>query len=191
MPREQYSWGLSFLDVVHDREGMAYRLHADRTSHDRADVERLRDLRVRGTQVEDLLHAMLDSVETVLHDGHREGGELLVLLAQRPVREHALAHLSHRGRHLHGALGDQPIQPLPLLVLLVQMDHAFSFGGSSLRIWARASANPRKARSRRTMHCWTSAASWAVGSAIHARAQSRFSPLRPRVGDSQIGRAHV
>jgi hypothetical protein len=38
------------------------------------------------------------------------------------------------------------------------------------------------------MHCCTSAASWAVGSAIHARAQSRFSPLRPRVGDSRSRR---
>src|SRR4029453_15357584 len=121
---------------------MAYRLHADRTSHDRADVERLCYLRVRGTQVEDLLHAMLDSVEADLHHGHREGSELLVLLAQRPVREPALTPLSHRGRHLHGALGDQPIQPLPLLVLLVQMDHAFSFGGSSLRIWPRPPPRP-------------------------------------------------
>jgi hypothetical protein len=51
---------------------MADRLHADRTSHDRADVERLGNLRVRATQVEDLLHAMLDSVEAVLHHGHRE-----------------------------------------------------------------------------------------------------------------------
>ena len=33
------------------------------------------------------------------------------------------------------------------------------------------------------MHCWTSAPSWAVGSAIHARATSRLSAWKPRVGD--------
>src|SRR6266511_2043696 len=184
MPRESRSWGLSFPDVVHDGKGVTYRLHADGASHDRADVERLGDFGFGRAQVEDLLHAVLDSVEAALHDGHRERRQLLVPLAERTVGEHALADLSHRARYLHGALGDQTIQSLPLLVLLVQVYHALSFVGSSMRIRARASASPRRARSRRTMLCCTSAASCAVGSAIHARAQSRFSPLRPSVGDS-------
>src|ERR1700730_4852217 len=168
---------------------MAYGLHADRASHNRADVESLGDLAVARTQVEDLLHAVLDSIEAILHDGHRQCRQFLVLLAQRAVGEDTFADLAHGGRHLHGALGDQTIEPLSLLILLVQVDHAFSFGGSSMSIRARASASPRKASSKRTMHCCTSAASWAVGSAIHACAQTPLSPLRTSVADSRSSRS--
>src|SRR3989337_1213796 len=88
MPREWRSLCGSFLDGVHDGEGVADGLHADGASHDSADVERLRDLRVRRAQVEDLLHAVLDSVEAVLDDRDTESRQLLVLLAEGPVGEH-------------------------------------------------------------------------------------------------------
>src|SRR6266478_425449 len=204
MPRGLRSWRDSSLDLVHDGEGVADGFHADRPTHDGADIQRFRDLGVRRAQVEDLLHAVLDSVEAVLDDRDGEGRQLLVLLAQRAVGEHALADLADRGRHLHGALGDQAVEPLPLLVLLVQVDHApslASFGGpsfgggpasggdSSVRIRARASASPRRASSRCTMQCWTRFASCAVGSVIHALAHSRLSALSPSVGDSCSSRS--
>jgi hypothetical protein len=42
------------------------RLHRERASHQDADIQRLGDLGVRRALVEDLLDAVIDSVETVL-----------------------------------------------------------------------------------------------------------------------------
>src|SRR5882762_9030655 len=64
---------------------------------------------------------MVDSVETVLRDGHRERRELLVLLGQRAVGEHLLADLAERAIHLHRRLQHQAIEPLLLRVALVDM----------------------------------------------------------------------
>ena len=48
---------------------MADGLHGQRAAHQHADVERLRDLLIRGSQVEDLLDSVVDSVEAVLGNG--------------------------------------------------------------------------------------------------------------------------
>src|SRR6185436_12719822 len=152
-----------------------------------------------GAQVEDLLHAVLDSVEAVLGNRHRQRGELLVLLRQGPVGEYALAQIAEGARHLHGAAGHEPVETLPFLGPLVQVEHQLSsLAGAesgapglreSMRDRARASAIPRTARSSRMRHCWTSPASWAVGSAIQARAESRLSAWNPSVGDSACSRS--
>src|SRR5947207_4880571 len=64
---------------------------------------------------------MVDSVETVLRDGHRERGELLVLLGERAVGEHLLADLAERAIDLHRRLQHQAVEALLLRVALVDM----------------------------------------------------------------------
>jgi hypothetical protein len=48
------------------RERVADGLDGERAAHQHADVQRLRDLGIRGALVEDLLDAVVDSVEAVL-----------------------------------------------------------------------------------------------------------------------------
>ena len=75
---------------------MPHGLGRQRAAHQQPDVERLRDLRLRRALVEDLLDAVVDSVEAVLGDGDGERGQLLVLLAQGAGREDLLAEVTER-----------------------------------------------------------------------------------------------
>lgn len=58
-------------DLRQHLEGVAHRFGRQGSPHQQADVQRLRQLRVRPAQVEDLLDTMVNSVEAVLRDGHR------------------------------------------------------------------------------------------------------------------------
>jgi hypothetical protein len=53
-------------ELLHHGEGVADRLRRQRAAHQEPDVERFGDLLVGGAQVEDLLDAVVDSVEAVL-----------------------------------------------------------------------------------------------------------------------------
>src|SRR5438552_7014288 len=64
---------------------------------------------------------MVDSVEAVLRDGHRERSQLLVLLGERAVGEHLLADLAERAIDLHRRLQHQAVEALLLRVALVDM----------------------------------------------------------------------
>jgi hypothetical protein len=70
---------------------MAHRFGGERAPHQQSDVERLGDLGLGRALVEDLLDPMLDSVEAVLGDRHRERRQFLVLLGQRAVGKDHLA----------------------------------------------------------------------------------------------------
>jgi hypothetical protein len=52
--------------LLDDRKRVSDRFHGQRTAHQHADVEGLGNLFVRRSQVEDLLDAVIDSVEAVL-----------------------------------------------------------------------------------------------------------------------------
>jgi hypothetical protein len=53
-------------ELLEDRERVPDRFHGERTTHEHADVQRLGDLGVSGALVEDLLDAVIDSVEAIL-----------------------------------------------------------------------------------------------------------------------------
>src|SRR3990172_8892190 len=103
----------SSLDLFHHRKGVAHRLGGQRPG----------DLLLRRPQVEDLLDAVLDSVEAVLGDRHRQCRELLVLLGQRAVGEDLLAQVLEGAEDLHRRLQHEPVDPSLLGLLVVKVSH--------------------------------------------------------------------
>src|SRR5436309_8801603 len=75
---------------------------------------------------------MVDSVEAVLRDGHRERSQLLVLLGERAVGEHLLADLAERAIDLHRRLQHQAVEPLLLRVALVDVHREPSWLGAPI-----------------------------------------------------------
>src|SRR5205085_626539 len=135
-------------------------------------------------EVEDLLNAVVHSVEAVLRDRDGERRQLLVLLRDRAGGEHALAEVAVRGVDLHGGLGHQAVDPFLFCVALVDV-HRQSFQPFGVVIsFARDSASARRANSTRTRHCWTSTASCVNGSLNHCVFVSPFSAAKPSVGES-------
>src|SRR5574341_345553 len=122
------------LDLPHHAVGVPHRLAGEGAAHEQRHVQRLGDLGLRGTQVEDLLHPMVDSLEAVLRDGHRQGHQLLVLLAEGAVREHGLAELLKARHHLHGPLERAGRQPLPFLRPFLQAFHTHLLIGYRSRV---------------------------------------------------------
>src|SRR5262245_48741089 len=102
--------GLARAQLLHDLEGVAHGLHGQAAAHVERDVERLRDLAIRRTQVEDLLHAVLDSLPAVRDDGDGQRGQLLVLLSERAVAEDLARDRAHRRGHAHGRMTDVLIE---------------------------------------------------------------------------------
>src|SRR5688572_31264764 len=102
--------GVARAELLHDLEGVSHGLHGQAAAHVQRDVERLRDLAIRRTQVEDLLHAVLDSLPAVGDDGHRQRGQLLVLLRERALAEHFARHRAHGRGHAHGRVTDVLIE---------------------------------------------------------------------------------
>ena len=98
---------------------MADGLGRQRPPHEQPDVQRLADLHVRRALVEDLLDAVVDSVEAVLRDRHRQRGQLLVLLRERAIGEDLPAEVTEARVDLQGRLEHQPVEPLLLRVPLV------------------------------------------------------------------------
>jgi hypothetical protein len=115
------------LELVHHAEGVTGGFGGQGAAHEQADVQGLGDLRVGRTQVEDLLDSVIDSVEAVLRNGHRQRRQLLVFAGQRPLSEHPPAQLPEGGVHLHGGLEHQAIQSLPLRLSFMNVHGVLSY----------------------------------------------------------------